>query len=107
MSPRVEKKSSGESENKDLAKHLQDLVEQFQRLNPDLSHEDALASSMGTPQLAELFKDVDLSKLEPKQRRRGRPRKNIYKPPTRVERQELLRNRITQLKDELEDEGFG
>jgi hypothetical protein len=38
---------------------------------------------------------------------RGRPPKNAYKAPTRVERQELLRARVINLKDELETAGFG
>ena len=38
---------------------------------------------------------------------RGRPAKSALKPPTRVERQEKLRNRILGLKDELETAGFG
>lgn len=38
---------------------------------------------------------------------RGRPPKNAYKAPNRVERQELLRARIVNIKDELEKSGFG
>lgn len=38
---------------------------------------------------------------------RGRPPKNAYKAPNRVERQELLRARIVNIKDELERAGFG
>jgi len=42
-----------------------------------------------------------------KKMNRGRPAKNVSKPPTRVERQERLRERILQLKEELEQAGFG
>jgi hypothetical protein len=38
---------------------------------------------------------------------RGRPPKNTYKVPTRVERQELLRAQIMRLKEDLENSGFG
>jgi hypothetical protein len=38
---------------------------------------------------------------------RGRPPKNAYKTPNRVERQELLRARIIKIKEELEAAGFG
>lgn len=38
---------------------------------------------------------------------RGRPPKNAYKAPTRVERQEILRAKITNIKEELDAGGFG
>ena len=50
---------------------------------------------------------TDDDKETKKRMPRGRPPKNGFKAPTRVERQELLRARIINLKDELETAGFG
>src|SRR5207237_498219 len=44
---------------------------------------------------------------EEKKKMRGRPRKNTYKKPNRVARQEALGARLLGIKEELENAGFG
>ncbi len=68
----------------------------------------AYLGSEPTP-LATAFASTSLNEDDSmeKKKMRGRPPKNTYKAPNRVERQELLRARILKLKDELEEAGFG
>jgi len=60
------------------------------------------------PILATNSLNPDDNEMEEKKKMpRGRPAKNTYKVPTRVERQELLHAKVMDLKEELENSGFG
>ena len=84
-------------------KKLQKAIAGFKKSFPQYS-ESQIRTLLSVPEGAK----VDDDDLEDKKKMpRGRPPKNAYKAPTRVERQELLRERIMNLKEELETSGFG
>jgi hypothetical protein len=86
-----------------VAKKLKKAIAVFKKSFPQMS-ENEIRAMLGFPAGA----DVDDDDTEGKKKMpRGRPPKNAYKAPTRVERQELLRARIMNLKEELENSGFG
>jgi hypothetical protein len=93
------------------AKALKIATAAIKKISPKLSEKEIHALIPGDSQLGEAIKGIILNydyETEGKKKMpRGRPPKSAYKSVTRVERQELLRKRIMNLKEELENSGFG
>jgi hypothetical protein len=92
-------------------KNLKKAIATIKKISPDLSEKEIRTMILSDPQTGKAFEGLDLydDDIEEGKKKmpRGRPSKNTYKAPTRVERQELLRARIMNLKEELENTGFG